>query len=52
MSNITTHQALLVPQVMVSSTFTDLQEHRATLLLKLLCGKCSLTKRFVSEAYQ
>lgn len=32
MPNITTHQALSVPQVMVSSTFTDLQEHRAALI--------------------
>lgn len=31
MPNKPTHQALSVPQVMVSSTFTDLQEHRAAL---------------------
>lgn len=28
----TTHQALSVPQVMVSSTFTDLEEHRSALI--------------------
>jgi hypothetical protein len=32
MPNNTTHQSLSVPQVMVSSTFTDLQEHRAALI--------------------
>lgn len=32
MPNKDTHQSLSVPQVMVSSTFTDLQEHRASLI--------------------
>ena len=32
MPNKPTHPALSVPQVMVSSTFTDLQEHRAALI--------------------
>jgi hypothetical protein len=32
MSQKSTHQALSIPQVMVSSTFTDLQEHRAALI--------------------
>jgi len=32
MTHKTTHQALSVPQIMVSSTFTDLQEHRTSLI--------------------
>lgn len=32
MPNKTSHQPLSVPQIMVSSTFTDLQEHRAALI--------------------
>jgi len=35
MPNKTTHQALSVPQVLVSSTFTDLQEHRASLIVSI-----------------